>query len=75
MTTYRSVFVISTVALLMSLVLGVLVWDKPNETVFTWAQQSLLWTGLLGITVGNVLRSQEKRIVKLEKQASNSDSV
>ncbi len=67
MTTYRSVFVVSTIALLISLVLGILGWNRTNETVLTWAQQSLLWTGLLGMTVGNALKFQEKRISKLEK--------
>jgi len=75
MGTYRLVFGVSITALFMSMALGILIFIKRYETDLFWAQQSLLWTGLLGMCVGNVLKLQEKRISKLEKQASKNESV
>ena len=46
-----------------------------SESWVIWAQQSFLWTGLFAGGVGHVLKLHEKRILKLEKQISKSESV
>ncbi len=72
---YRFVFGVSTIAIVISFVLGIIYFTKISEQWVIWAQQSLLWTGILGGGVGHVLKSYEKRISEIEKQISKGEAV
>ena len=75
MITYRWVYGVSIFVLLFSLALGVGILVKGDRGGLVWMQQALLWTGLLGMCVGMVLKSQDKRISNLEKHISKGENV
>ena len=72
---YRFVFGVSTIAIVMSFILAIIYFTRISEQWVIWAQQSLLLTGLLGSAVCCVLKSYEKRISKIEKQISKDEAV
>lgn len=73
--TYRWIFGVSIIAILLSLMLGVSYFIKGAEDWKLWAQQSFLWIGILAGYAGHILKVLEKRISKLEQQLSKSESV
>ena len=75
MITYRYVNVVSIIAIIFSFMLGISYFVKVSEQWVIWAQQSLLWIGILGGAVGNILTVLERRISELEKQVSKSGAV
>jgi len=72
---YRFVFGVSIIAILISFILGIIYFTKISEQWVIWAQQSFLWTGILAAAVGHVLKLYEERISKIEKQISKGESI